>query len=118
VSGCDGARVSEEACGEFRRVTEFAGRKWNAAILMSLHLGHRRFSELRAHVEGISDRLLSARLQELIREGLVHKDVTPSYPVQVRYTLTESGRELIQVLRPLVGWSHRWGSPSSDATPG
>jgi DNA-binding HxlR family transcriptional regulator len=99
-------------------VAEFAGRKWNAAILKSLQLGHGRFSELRAHVEGISDRVLSARLQELIREGLVHKDVTPSYPVQVRYSLTEPGRELIQVLHPLVSWSHRWGSPSADTKPG
>jgi DNA-binding HxlR family transcriptional regulator len=93
-------------------VAEFAGRKWNAAILMSLRLGHGRFSELRAHVEGISDRLLSARLQELTREGLVHKDVTPTYPVQVRYSLTDAGRELIQVLHPLVGWAHRWARPS------
>jgi DNA-binding HxlR family transcriptional regulator len=96
-------------------VAEFAGRKWNAAILMSLHLGRGRFSELRAHVDGISDRVLSARLQELIREGLVHKDVAPTYPVQVRYSLTDSGRELIQVLHPLVRWAHRWGP--ADAVP-
>ncbi|MFI7451103.1 winged helix-turn-helix transcriptional regulator [Nonomuraea sp. NPDC049714] len=98
-------------------MTEFAGRKWNAAILMSLRLGHGRFSELRAHVEGISDRLLSSRLQELTREGLVHKDVTPTYPVQVRYSLTDAGHELIQVLHPLVGWAHRWPRPSDPRPP-
>jgi hypothetical protein len=65
--------------------------------------------------KGRGDRPSTAAASGLTRCSSV---VTPSYPVQVRYTLTESGRELIQVLRPLVGWSHRWGSPSSDATPG
>jgi len=98
-------------------VAEFAGRKWNAAILMSLYLGHERFSELRANVDGISDRLLSARLQELVREGLVRKEVTPTYPVQVRYSLSDAGRELIQVLHPLVSWAHRWGWGAAAAAP-
>lgn len=110
-------RVNDEQCGQFRRVAEFAGRKWNAAILMGLHLGNSRFSELKSHVEGISDRLLSSRLQELVNEGLVQKNVTPTYPVQVRYALTDPGRELIQVLHPLVGWAHKWEEPATASSP-
>jgi DNA-binding HxlR family transcriptional regulator len=111
-------RISEESCGEFRRAAEFAGRKWNAAILMGLHLGNERFSELKRNVPGITDRLLSARLQELTREGLVRRDVAPTHPVQVRYSLTEAGSELIQLLHPLVSWAHRWDTvfPDSKST--
>lgn len=84
---------------------------------MGLALGLVRFAELRHHVSGISDRLLTARLRELEAEGLVARTVTPSVPVQVRYSLTPAGAELMQVLNPLVEWAHRWEDrPESPAT--
>lgn len=97
--------IDEEECRRFQASAELAGRKWNAAILLAGARGARRFSEYQGLVEGISDRLLSARLKELETEGLIARDVQPTTPVTISYTLTEPGRQLISLLHPLVNWS-------------
>jgi DNA-binding HxlR family transcriptional regulator len=106
--------LDEEECRRFQISVELAGRKWSAAILMAGARGARRFSEYRASVHGISDRLLAARLKELEQEGLIEREVQPTTPVSISYTLTDSGSELIALLHPLVTWSRtRQGAASA-----
>lgn len=109
----DFAHIDEEECRRFQLSVELAGRKWSAAILMAGARGARRFSEYRSRVEGISDRLLAARLKELEQEGLIERDVQPTTPVSISYQLTPSGRQLISLLHPLVTWSHAHQSAKS-----
>ena len=96
--------INDEECRQFQDAVELAGRKWNAAILLAGARGARRFSEYRDSIDGISDRLLSARLRELELEGLIERDVTPTTPVMISYTPTEDGRRLITLMHPLVLW--------------
>lgn len=100
----------------FKNAVELAGARWNGAILLAVGRGASRFTQIRAQVEGISARLLSARLRLLEGHDLVAREVIATHPVQVRYTLTERGAELVRVLIPLVPWGSRWGITSdSDA---
>src|SRR3546814_20447004 len=85
------AHIDEEECRRFQASAELAGRKWNAAILLAGARGARRFSEYQALVEGISDRLLSARMTELEAAGLIARSVQPPTPVTISYT--QLGRE-------------------------
>ena len=80
------------------------GRKWNAAILLAGVRGARRFSEYRAAVTGISDRLLAARLRELEAEGLIERHVRATTPVTISYTPSTDGLRLIELLQPLTEW--------------
>ncbi len=96
--------IDEEACRRFQSTVEFAGRKWNAAILLAGVRGARRFSEYRAAVTGISDRLLAARLRELEAEGLIERHVRPTTPVTISYSPSTDGIRLIEVLQPLTEW--------------
>ena len=97
--------INEEECRRFQSAAELAGRKWNAAILLAGARGARRFSEYQHLINGISDRLLSARMKELEGEGLVRREVQPTTPVTITYTHTKSGLQLISLLHPLVNWS-------------
>lgn len=106
--------IDDSECRLFREAAELAGKKWTAATLLALARGAERFSEIAASIEGISDRLLSARLRELEAQGLVERVVIPSTPVQIRYKLTDSGSDLIRILHPLVQWAKR-SSAASDA---
>jgi DNA-binding HxlR family transcriptional regulator len=96
--------LNEEECRGFQEAVELVGRRWSAAILLALSRGAGRFSEILALVDGLSDRLLSQRLKELEAEGLVIRTVVPTTPVQVRYGLSDRGRELMIALQPLVIW--------------
>lgn len=101
--------IDEAACRRFATTVEFAGRKWNAAILLAGVRGARRFSEYRAAVTGISDRVLAARLRELEHEGLIERHVKATTPVTISYTPSSDGLQLIELLQPLTEWglSHR-----------
>jgi DNA-binding HxlR family transcriptional regulator len=57
-------------CPSFHQTVELLGRRWNGVILQALMAHAERFSEIRAVIPGLSDRLLAERLRELEREGL------------------------------------------------
>jgi DNA-binding HxlR family transcriptional regulator len=99
------------ACDLFQRVVERAGRRWSGAILFAGVAGARRFVEYRRGVRGISDRILTQRLRELEQQGLIAREVVPTMPVQILYTPTPAGAELIEALMPLG----QWGAKHRDA---
>jgi DNA-binding HxlR family transcriptional regulator len=107
--------IDEAACRRFQSTVEFAGRKWNAAILLAGVRGARRFSEYRAAVTGISDRLLAARLKELEDEGVIERHVRATTPVTISYTPSAAGLQLIELLQPLVEWGHAHGAGGAAA---
>ena len=96
--------IDESLCLNFQEHLEIVGRKWTSGILLAGMRGARRFGEYRAHVVGISDRLLAQRFRELEAEGMVVRQVTPTSPVLVEYVLTERAVSLMGVLQPLVKW--------------
>jgi DNA-binding HxlR family transcriptional regulator len=98
-------------CRQFTQAVELIGRRWTGAILRALIDGPRRFHELTEIVPGLSERLLSERLKELEREGVVSRTVRPGPPVAVEYELTESGRDLGEAITAIGAWAHRWLPP-------
>ena len=111
----DLGHIDEAACRRFATTVEFAGRKWNAAILLAGVRGARRFSEYRAAVTGISDRLLAARLRELEAEGLIERHVRATTPVAISYTPSSDGLQLIELLQPLTEWGLARAEVGEDA---
>ncbi|GAA0423509.1 hypothetical protein Acor_73610 [Acrocarpospora corrugata] len=99
--------IHEPSCRGFQDILELVGRRWTSAILLAGQRGARRFGEYRLSVPGISDRLLAQRLKELESEGLMRRTVIPSTPVQILYTLSPNGEELMSALQPLVDWSYQ-----------
>ncbi len=81
------------------------GGKWS--ILVIAALGHRpqRFNELKRHVQGISQRMLTLTVRGLERDGLIERTVTPSIPPRVDYTLTDLGRSLLTPVSALAQWA-------------
>jgi DNA-binding HxlR family transcriptional regulator len=96
--------IDGAACDGFRPTLEIVGKRWTGAILLAIAMGAHRFGEMLHTVGGLSDRLLSQRLKELEGHGLVIRTVVPTTPVQIRYTLSEPGRNLLALLKPLAAW--------------
>ena len=88
-----------------RRLMDMIGNKWVGLVLAGLEEGPRRHSELARHIAGVSQKMLTQTLRELERDGLVTRTVTASVPVRVDYELTELGRDLQSVVRPLKTWA-------------
>lgn len=100
---------SEDTCSpHLEAAMNILGKKWTGLIIWSLMEGTRRFSEMSSYVPGLSDRLLSQRLQELEEVGIVERRVHGGRPVLVQYTLTEKGLALGPVVEAIYQWGERW----------
>src|ERR1700730_1021391 len=84
------------------------GRRWTGAILRVLMDGPLRFSEIAQAVPELSDRLLSERMKELERRGMVERNVISGPPLRVEYELSQMGHELEPALSELQRWANRW----------
>ena len=83
-------------------------KKW--AILLITILGHHeklRFNDLMNILEGISPKTLTDLLKELQKAGLVERQSFPEIPPRVEYSLTGDGKELCEVIIPLVRWAEK-----------
>lgn len=95
-------------CTRFHRASELIGRRWTGAIIFLLLKQTCRFATLRDAIPGITDRMLSERLQELEDEGLVERTVLPEPPVRVEYALTKKGKALAEPIGALAGWAEKY----------
>ena len=104
-------RRYEDACG-LAHALELVGERWAMLVLRELAYGPRRFSGLKADLQGISANVLTQRLTELEARGLVRRSkLPPPASVQV-YEATEWGLEVIPVIAALGRWAAR--SPLHD----
>jgi len=92
-------------CPIFHSVIELIGRRWSGAILKVLFDAPRSFGAIREEIPGLSDRLLTERLNELASAGLVEK--TPADRSGI-YHLTPKGQDLQPVFDEIEAFSHRW----------
>jgi DNA-binding HxlR family transcriptional regulator len=84
---------------------DFLGKRWNAVLLGILGGGPTGFRELSRAVGRISDSVLSDRLGELTRAGLITRTVQAGPPVSVAYGLTDCGRALMPALDQISLWA-------------
>lgn len=84
--------------------------KWKLQIIGTLLFAKsRRFTEIQRIIPKITPRMLSKELKELELNGIVKRTVHDSIPVMVEYELTESARQLQEVMDSMIHWgiSHR-----------
>ena len=87
------------------RAFRFLGKRWNAVVLGHLSAGPAGFRELSRSIDGISDSVLSDRLTDLAKGGLITRTVDEGPPLGVSYELTERGRALMPALEQIALWA-------------
>lgn len=100
-----------EICPLYEEAAQLLGKRWTGLILRVLMGGPRRFRDLQRSIPDLSDRLLSERLKELEKRGIVRRTVYPDTPVKVEYSLTERGSALEPVVEAIQSWAEEWLSP-------
>lgn len=86
---------------------ELLGKRWTILIIHQLLEGTKRFNEIESALP-ISGRLLSERLKELEKEGIVERKVHAESAVRIEYTLTEKGQSLMNTIQEIEKWSQTW----------
>jgi DNA-binding HxlR family transcriptional regulator len=101
--------ISKQCAGgdaALARAFEFLGKRWNAVVLGILSGGPAGFRDLSRSIGGISDSVLSDRLSDLTRAGLIARTVDEGPPISVSYALTERGHALIPALGQIARWAN------------
>lgn len=80
--------------------------KWRMIILLALEDEPKRFGDLKRCIGDVTQSVLTENLRGLQRDGYLTRSVNPGPPVAVSYELTSMGQSLVELLKPLVFWSH------------
>lgn len=87
---------------------KLVGKKFTMLIIRNMiHRGHKRFNQF-LEIEEINAKILSARLKEMEKDGLVERKVYAESPVRVEYAITEKGRALEPILDQMSAFSMRY----------
>jgi DNA-binding HxlR family transcriptional regulator len=84
---------------------ELLDERWTMLVVRELVTGSRRFNDLRRGLPRMSPTLLSKRLAQLTRAGLVERHVDGH---EVQYVLTPAGEELRPIVEAVGAWGVRW----------
>ena len=100
--------MREEKC-DVVGIWEILGKRWSLHIIKNLSTnGTIRFNKLKRLIPEVSSTVLSQRLLELEREGLISKTIYSEIPVRVEYSLTPRTKELETILQQLNDWISKW----------
>ncbi|MCM3882515.1 helix-turn-helix domain-containing protein [Frankia sp. R82] len=87
---------------------EVIGARWTPVILAHLKENDRlRFGQIRRLIPDISEKMLTQRLRELERAGIIDRTLVRAAPAQVEYRLTTAGRGLSPVLNAMWDWGRQ-----------
>ncbi|MGH9106163.1 MAG: winged helix-turn-helix transcriptional regulator [Acidimicrobiales bacterium] len=87
------------------KAMELLDERWTMLVVRELVTGGQRFNDLRRGLPKMSPSLLSKRLSELARAGVIDRRVDGN---EVQYVLTPAGQELRPVVEALGAWGARW----------
>ncbi|RSM36670.1 transcriptional regulator [Amycolatopsis balhimycina DSM 5908] len=99
----------EQAC-PIAPVVDIVFSRWTTPILWTLNeYGRHRFVELERRITTITPKVLTQRLRQLERDGLVCRTYYPEVPPRVEYEISELGRSLAPLFATLAEWSVNLG---------
>ncbi|RAG85307.1 transcriptional regulator [Streptacidiphilus pinicola] len=89
-----------------RELLETLTNKWTLPVLCALHeTSPMRHGELRRQLDGVSQKMLTATLRTLERDGIIERTVYPEVPPKVEYRLSGLGTSLAAIFSLLQLWA-------------
>ena len=89
------------------RAMEILGERWTMLIMREAFYGVRRFSDIQRNL-GIARNILSTRLQNLVRAGILERRLYQEEPERFEYRLTQAGRDLYPAVIAIMKWGDEY----------
>ena len=84
------------------------GKKWAVLIIREMFRGSTQFNRFLKNIEGITPKVLTERLRELEKLGILKRRIASEYPIKVEYGLTDLGKAFEPVLLAAGSFSMRY----------
>ncbi len=82
------------------------GERWTLLVLRESFLGVRRFEQLQRNT-GVARNILTDRLNTLVLNGILRRELYQERPHRYEYRLTEKGLDLYPVLLTVMDWGSK-----------
>ncbi|WP_299531747.1 helix-turn-helix domain-containing protein [Ulvibacterium sp.] len=87
------------------KIMSVLGGRWKFIILYTIRKSAKRFGQINHFIPSISNKVLTEQLRELEQDGIIERRVlTDRVPVNVEYSLSEKGKELIPIIELMEQW--------------
>ncbi|HLG24431.1 MAG TPA: helix-turn-helix domain-containing protein [Candidatus Nanoarchaeia archaeon] len=83
----------------------YIGKKWSVNIIRDIFFGKKRFREFLESNKELSTKMLSERLRELEKDGIIFKDIKSKTPLIIGYALTDKGKFLNKIIFEMAMFS-------------
>ena len=80
------------------------GGKYKGRLLLYLSTGTKRYGDLRRYIVGITQKMLTQALREMVEDGLVTRQEYAEIPPRVEYSITQNGQDVVSVIRKIEEW--------------
>jgi DNA-binding HxlR family transcriptional regulator len=90
--------------------SKIIGKKYTILLIRNMLSNHKKFNQFLESIEGMNQKILSTRLKEMEREGLVTRKVYAEMPLRVEYFLTEKGLATKPILDQMAAFSLQYCS--------
>lgn len=98
--------IDPEVACPIAPVVDIVFSRWTTPILWSLNeYGRHRFVELERRITKITPKVLTQRLRQLERDGLVVRTYHAEVPPRVEYEISPLGRSLAPLFAGLADWA-------------
>jgi DNA-binding HxlR family transcriptional regulator len=94
------------------RTLSVIGERWTMLLLREAFLGRHRFDEFQQGT-GIARNILSSRLRDLVRDGILDRVRSDGDNGRIEYRLTKKGLDLYPILVAMMRWGDTWLSDES-----
>ncbi|MHA1995827.1 MAG: winged helix-turn-helix transcriptional regulator [Candidatus Hodarchaeales archaeon] len=81
-------------------------KKWSIEVVRDIWFGKERFTEILEANPGLSSKVLSQRLKELEKYGIIDKRIVSKTPMRAEYKLTQKGQALNMIMYDLAIFSY------------
>ncbi|MBQ5976000.1 MAG: helix-turn-helix transcriptional regulator [Bacteroidales bacterium] len=78
--------------------------KWTVEVLTAILCGNTRFKDILTAIHGLSDKVLTERLRQMVDDRLIEKHDCRGYPPRVEYNLTDHGKRLYAIVYRMTEW--------------
>ncbi|WP_227793336.1 winged helix-turn-helix transcriptional regulator [Paenibacillus guangzhouensis] len=105
---------NEQRYSHICSVLQILNAKWAFLIIAELSQGPKRFQQLHRDLAVVKTQSLTNVLRLLEKNEIVRRQVFPTVPISVEYSLTEKGMDFQTSLKEMEKWAIKWG-PARDA---
>lgn len=101
---------------EVEETIKIIGGRWKPMIIYVLFDGPLRFSELHRRIPGITQKMLTQQLKDLVADQIIDRVLFPAVPPKVEYSITEIGKTLEPIMKAMYLWAKVYRQASNKTS--